>query len=438
MNLLQFSSFLYAVLFFRTKGWTRIGVYTLSHIIFPFNMTATNWPVPLSPGVTLPLLYTLAHLYEMGIGRTITRLPNFSSVAFHVFTYFVTCQLDPRIALMNKFTRPVVVSLSMFVALPFLWRDAKQPLDPKKAGQFLLYITLGTFAYSILTRFTGNNPYHLYISTFSPAPDIANIYMGTNERFRISSVFGHPMDYGLFCAYGMLLGFQIFELKAVKKNILTIMVVLSGVGVGMANSRLPMLLWFVAISLTMLFARVWKSHIGIKAAIGVTLVTIGLSFGTNNIVGQALQIFNESEAVQGSSMSMRMTQLRASTNLALEKPFFGHGLSYITETMGLNVEEDTRYVEEDFAGFESILFAIPIESGYIGLLAIFIVYANMLIIGLRKINHLTWNYPALILFLFLFYQIGTGLLGTAPLSLIAFVVSTKLLNPNSIGNNHTV
>lgn len=429
MTVLQIICILFSLLFFRKSGWERFGLFAFANIIFPVNMTVLNWPVPISPGTYLPLMYILAYFYENGVGPSVFKLPNKWSVCIFSLVIFITCQIDPRLAIMNKFTRPIVVSLSYFIVLPFLWNDIKAPISPERIKKFLLSTTVLMFSYSLITKVVGSNPYHLYISTFSPAPDVANLYMGTNDRFRISSFFGHPMDYGLICAYWMLGAFQLLELKAISKREVIFLALVSGVSVGMANSRLPMLLWIVAFGSAMLFGRVWKTNLSIKLATGISALIIGLSFGTNSIIGQTLRIFNDSEAVTGSSMSMRITQLEASTSLALQKPIFGHGLGYIVETMGFNPEEKDGAVEEDFAGFESILFAIPIEQGYLGLATLLLIYVELFYISLVQKPKMTWNYSFIIIVLFIAYQIGTGMLGSGPLSMVAILTSIRLLNP---------
>lgn len=419
------------MLFFRYSGWKRLALFAFGNIIFPVNMTVTFWPTLVFASTFLAFIYILAHIRESGVGPHFLSLNLKISVLIFSLAIFITCQLDPRLAIMNKFTRPLVVSLSYFLAFPFLWRDASRPIDPKLIGRFLLSTMIFMFTYSIITEILGNNPYHLYISTFSPAPDVANLYMGTNERFRISSFFGHPMDYGLICAYWMLLAFQVYELKSSSKWVLAFIVIISGISVGMANSRLPMLIWFLAISAAFFFGRVWKTPAVVKLTSGAILLVTALTVGSGNIVGQTLLMFNDTEAVAGSSLSMRITQLEASTRLALDEPFFGHGLGYIVETMGFNPEEKDGAVEEDFAGFESILFAIPIEQGYVGLFALFLIYIEVIFLISKQPSFTPHFYAFTVLGLFILYQIGTGMLGTGPLSMVSIIVSTRLLSPSS-------
>lgn len=433
MTWIHICAYLVFVLMLRARGPHRFALFVLSQILFPVNMTAVIRPVNIYSHVLFSFGYFLSVFLETGLSMSFLKLKTMKANILYGCVGFLICFVDSRLALSNKLTRPIMHWFMFSAAFPFMLNDALQIKSLRRASGFLFWGLSASVAYAFACKIIGKNLYHLKISEFSPAPDIANIYMTANERFRVSGFFAHPMDFALFAGWALVLTIQMLEKKLISPWLAAIMAALSGYAVMLANSRLPMLLWICALGYGFLFtkvvgmSRVLKVALLVVFSMGALALTSG---GEDDLVGQTLRMFNKEQSVKGSSVEMRLNQLSASTRVAMQRPILGHGLNYILENMNFHVNEEgnTEGVEEDFAGFESILFSVPIEAGYLGLFSIFYFYWSIAMVSLASNRKWTSNYPIVILVLFVTYQVGTGPLGSTALSFSALAFSIRIQN----------
>lgn len=274
-----------------------------------------------------------------------------------------------------------------YLILPFvIWNDILIDSDSLKLyrkvtiGCIIIAVLYGLF----LTTMPGINPYMIAISAangeeFNLAYAAGNSGTTDNttlndERLfgRISSVFSHPMTFGLF------LGLSLFYLYRNKKNlnkwalwILTLFIVANIITCGV---RSVLAATFIAIMFLMIQSRNGKLFF-IMSAIGC-LCWILFTY-TPPLSTYIASIFNqEGGDVNGSSAAMRLSQFEGCLEAIKSTPLEGKGFGW------------TGYYLSEYGGhptmlfFESLIFVVLCNSGIFGL----ILWLSMFIM-IIKYNH---------------------------------------------------
>lgn len=228
----------------------------------------------------------------------------------------------------------------------------------------LLFSILTAGIYGILlTTSNGFNPYInaiiLSTGTIADAQDRIAYFMADDRLFgRISSVFMHPMSFGLFIGLSFIYVFSIRK-KISKRLIIPLLSILSldalFCGVRSCIGGLV-----IATSFYLIFSKNLK--------IGLTTLFIGLI--AYNIISQMPELseylssmtsFDNSKTnVSGSSIDMRLNQLNGCLAEIRNNPIFGKGFEW------------TSYYHEKYGdhpvilAFESLIFVILCNNGYMG------------------------------------------------------------------------
>ena len=216
----------------------------------------------------------------------------------------------------------------------------------------------------LLTQMNGVNPYTMLIlAHIDPSLDYGSYYeaAGTGRLFgRISSVFLHPMTFGLFIGLSFI---YLFFLINFKKNIfymliiivISIMAVLCGVRSVLGGIIVASLYFFI----------VGRNFRGMSITFFsciFVLAILSLIPELFDYVTSIADVNNKKEAVGGSSMEMRLAQLGGAIDEASKNPLFGLGYGWTDYYLRLNVSHPICL------GFESLLFVIICNSGIIGII----------------------------------------------------------------------
>lgn len=259
-----------------------------------------------------------------------------------------------------------------YLILPFvIWNDIRTDYNSLKLyrnvtiGCIIIAVIYGLY----LTTIPGINPYIIVLSEangeeFNLAYAAGNSALDDNTTLsegrlfgRISSVFSHPMSFGLF------LGFALFYLYRNKENIsiwlLYIFTLLIFTDIIVCGVRSVIAASFIAIFF--MLTQIRNIKLLMIIAIGSyaiwTLITYipSLNSYLGSMVDQA------SSNVQGSSTEMRLTQLYGCIQEIQETYLEGKGFGW------------TGYYISNYGGhpsmlyFESLIFVILCNSGIIGI-----------------------------------------------------------------------
>jgi hypothetical protein len=215
-----------------------------------------------------------------------------------------------------------------------------------------------------LTLLGGFNPYIMYFLTMIDTDiDFERYYeaSGGGRLFgRISSVFVHPMTFALFIGLSFVYVFYI--LKDIWKVLSVALFVAIGIMAILCGVRSVIGGMIVAAAYYFFISKNYRLMAGTILVVIIGQLIISTIPELSDYLSSIVDVKNNSDAVRGSSIEMRMTQLEGAIDEAAANPFFGLGYGW------------TVYYQNNFGEhpiclcFESLLFVVICNSGIIGLL----------------------------------------------------------------------
>lgn len=255
----------------------------------------------------------------------------------------------------------------------------KYPSSLKLFRNTLLATIFIAGAYGLfLTTMPGLNPYINLIMLYKgSADDIAYLtdYFSTDSRLfgRISSVFRHPMNFGLFIGLSFIYIFSIRnKLKWLITVPLLIILTFDALYCGVRSCIGGLV---VAIAFYLIFSR--NVRIGIAAlVIGIVSYNLILQMPEiSDYLGSIVDISDQNQ-VEGSSIDMRIDQFKGCLREIQSNPIVGKGYGwhsmYISKYGG----------HPEILYFESLIYIVLCDNGVLG-----IVIWGLLIISVLRNNH---------------------------------------------------
>lgn len=230
-----------------------------------------------------------------------------------------------------------------------------------------------------LTTTGGINPYifDIVVSTgsVSDAQDLMGYFSADDRMFgRISSVFMHPMSFGLFIGLAFI---YVFAIRSkIKKWLFIALLLILSLDALFCGVRSCIGGLVVAVAYYLIFSRNIK--------IGLAVLFVGI-IGYNIIstmpelsdyLGSIADIHNTQSNVRGSSIDMRLEQLNGCFKEIQRSPILGKGFGWVS------------YYKANFGdhpvilAFESLIFVVLCNNGILGLF----IWAILIYLVLRS-NH---------------------------------------------------
>lgn len=290
-----------------------------------------------------------------------------------------------------------------FLILPFvIWNDI---LTDKDSLGLYRNITIGCIAIAalyglFLTTMPGINPYMMIISAVNgeefnlayaaghsgtvdyeafkegEAVDFRNYIILNDERLfgRISSVFSHPMMFGLFLGFSLL--FLYINKEYIFKWFLYVMSLVILADVIVCGVRTVIVAMFAVIIFLLIKLRKFK-YVFIYVIIGIILWNvIAQNPLLSNYLGSIID--DNSSNVSGSSLEMRISQLNGCFQEIQNSLLTGKGFGWAGYFLSQNERHPTMLY------FESLILVILCNSGIIGLFLW--IYMSAKIIRFNKLN----------------------------------------------------
>lgn len=270
------------------------------------------------------------------------------------------------------------LSLMTYLILPFvIWNFSAK--DSKLCGKLrktVLICICIAFGYGLfLTTTGGQNPYQMIIMAANGEEwNAGYAEVGGGRMFgRISSVFGHPMTYGLFLGMALVYVYSVRD----RLNKYISMVLIFGIiaAIFLCGIRSPIGALFVTVLVFLLLNHKVKLMIQV-AIVGCLGYAIISSVPDLNSYVESIFSDDKSE-VAGSSMEMRMEQFQGCLNEIRNNPIFGKGydwVGYYTTNFGDHPV---------MLAFESLSYVVLCNSGFLGVV-IWIVFLVRLYLNMRK------------------------------------------------------
>lgn len=271
------------------------------------------------------------------------------------------------------------LSLMTYLILPFVvWNYSYE--DEKLSSQLRTTVVICiciAFGYGLFLATTGGlNPYQMAIMAANGEEWNAGYAEIKGGRMfgRISSVFGHPMTYGLFLGMSLVYIYAIREyLKKYMQLILLIGIIAA---IFLCGIRSPIGALFVTVLAYLLLTHRIKTMFQVGV---VGIIVYSIVAAVPDLNSYVASIFSDDKSeVAGSSFEMRFEQLQGCFHEIRNNPLFGKGYGW------------TGYYQENFGdhpvmlAFESLIYVVLCNSGYVGIV-IWVIFLIRLFMNTLKI-----------------------------------------------------
>lgn len=290
--------------------------------------------------------------------------------------------------------------------------------DPTSLKLFR-YVCLGCIVVAsiyglFLTQMDGINPYIMELSDMNGIEYNIEYLTGDTGRIfgRITSVFIHPMSFGLFL--GLAFIFVCSCIKRINIYILSILLLLIIVniftcGVRSVIAGLGICTIFYLLSIKKVKTFVWA------------IIFIGIIYGIiSNIPGMAdyvSSIFStNSSNVEGSSLDLRKDQFFGCFDIIESNPLFGMGFDWCQYYMESHVSHPKLLC------FESLIYVVLCNFGFMGIV-LWVIYSYKMLkylCGLGKLKEIL--FPLCLFLFYLSYSCITGEYGYMQVFILFYIL----------------
>lgn len=253
------------------------------------------------------------------------------------------------------------LNLMSYMILPFvIWNHAAT--DPELSGQLrktVLICICIAFGYGLfLTTTDGQNPYQMLIMAANGEEwNAGYAKVGGGRMFgRISSVFGHPMTYGLFLGMALVYVYSVRECLNKYVGVVLILGIIAAIFLCGIRSPIGALFATVLVFLLLNHKVKLMIQVAIVGCLGYAIIS-----SVPDLNSYVESIFSDDKSeVAGSSIEMRMEQFEGCLAEIRNNPIFGKGYDWV------------GYYKTNFGdhpvmlAFESLSYVVLCNSGFLG------------------------------------------------------------------------
>lgn len=253
------------------------------------------------------------------------------------------------------------LNLMSYMILPFvIWNHAAT--DPELSGQLrktVLICICIAFGYGLfLTTTDGQNPYQMLIMAANGEEwNAGYAKVGEGRMFgRISSVFGHPMTYGLFLGMALVYVYSVRECLNKYVGVVLILGIIAAIFLCGIRSPIGALFATVLVFLLLNHKVKLMIQVAIVGCLGYAIIS-----SVPDLNSYVESIFSDDKSeVAGSSIEMRMEQFEGCLAEIRNNPIFGKGYDWV------------GYYKTNFGdhpvmlAFESLSYVVLCNSGFLG------------------------------------------------------------------------
>jgi hypothetical protein len=300
---------------------------------------------------------------------------------------------------------------------------------------FIISITIAGIYGLFLMRMNGLNPYTSFVTNYFGINDIAEglenkeVRLDFSTASRIQSTMSHPMTWTLYLCFSIIV-FLIMILKSHNKKIL-ILIGLIGFNILISGVRTGIVALFIGFVYFLLRYRKIKLIILTLLVLTAFTIVVKSNESLSNLFTSIIDVSGQKSDVKGSSISMRIEQFQGAINEIKGHELAGKGYGWTGYYMTLNGKHPV------LLSFESIIFMILCNSGYLGSL-IWIFFFLLLYRLNRKLLHEEEDIFLMdtLVIIYAAYATGTGEYGY--LSFFAIFYSFLMSYLINIQNSHSI
>jgi hypothetical protein len=428
---LTIAIFLFAGIFISRKNYTSLQWVIVSMILLNASIVVIYSPLYMSIWRWLILSLFFAAIYQIRrCNNEFAAFPLRRALKFVMFCVFLIAITDSRLSVFYKFYYPFIEITEKYILLFFGYFAIRDRGDINKMARPLLIGLILITVYGIYNYLAGVNPYFKWvIETFVAGTEEGQAHASykltildnTAERFRAVSTFSHTFNYGYASSLLAVFFFALFNIGKGKGTIVKLAFLLGLIGVVLCFSRIVLIATFIAFIVLIIFSTsLYRKMIIITTVflLGIIVYTTVPTFQL--AMNNTMDIFvTGGESAKGSNIDMRIIQLAGSFGYFLQSPFVGNGFGYINKELGW-ATQDNALLDPAMEGFESIIYHLMIEQGALGLLSHFVLLLALIHFFYRNLeeNRVLSSLGLAIVALFFAFAVGTGPLGSWPLTML--------------------
>lgn len=228
---------------------------------------------------------------------------------------------------------------------------------------FITCISIALVYGLVLISMPGINPYLMMIMPIN-GKEFNDLYAfaGDGRVFgRISSVFGHPMTFGLFLSLSSVYLYHIR--KSLKYNVGLILLLLCLLNILFCGVRSAIGGTIIGFTVYLILSRKIKLALSIILIVICLMSIVQLIPGMDNYVSSITDFDNKKQSINGSSIDMRIEQLDGALNEIETCPFVGKGYGWV------EYYKETKGDHPILLAFESLIFVSLCDNGFFGIIA---------------------------------------------------------------------
>lgn len=226
---------------------------------------------------------------------------------------------------------------------------------------FLICITIAILYGLFVSQLNGLNPYIMLFSAVVDTDVDMDKYFaaeGGGRLFgRVSSVFMHPMNFGLFIGLSLIYTCYVIKLNKWIRFFLIFAILIMSIICGVRSVIGGII---VATVYYLIAAKNYKLIFYFSVLFVILLFFISLIPDLFSYLSSIIDVDNDNQDVKGSSIGMRLSQLEGAISEASKNPLFGLGYGWTSDYL-------TNYGDHPICyAFESLIFVILCNSGLLG------------------------------------------------------------------------
>lgn len=417
----------------------RIGLFWLIGILLLINGSIIVLRVPLfMPIVRWSVLCFLFVNLFFNYDRFVSLFRSFplrNVILFCIVASLAIGVFDFRLSVFEKFYSPFREITETYFILFLGFVGIFKPNDLIRFRKPLLLILLAITIYGVYNYLSQSNPYYEFVvSHFFKGGDKdlnskISILNFDGFRYRASSTFNMSFNYGY--ASSLLAVFFLHALSCAQhfKSWYFVGIICGLIGSFICSSRTVMLAVLMALAVyILLYYNLTVKIRVITIAFLVSLTAYLIIPAVTENIDNTLGVFSGNDQLGGSTVSMRERQLLGAVSYFMQSPILGNGYEYINRELGW-ADRDNAVLDDDMKGFESIIYQIMIEKGLIGLVSYLFLNLSLLYYFMTKlgVDRGLSSLGISIVVLFLVFSIGTGPLGSWPITMLFLGAIIKVI-----------
>lgn len=332
------------------------------YIFFSFLVPVVS--LPILPFSLLTLVMVLRIVYEI-----ISRKKNPDFRPLIPYAFLMTFQLLMIPFQSNGMPQSLQFSswriellTGMFVPVILWWVVSSDRSSSRLiSGLFCVMIAVTGLYGLFLTQTVGVNPYITLVNLIEGRTDFMENWLSAEDRLfgRSSSMFDHPMRWGLFL--DMSLCFLLAVKNRLKKWLFGFLIALVLINIVVCGVRTSLATAMAVIAYYMFRNMSFRTILYAFISFALVLLIVYSNDNLLNYVASIFDLSGKKTDVNGSSLDMRLSQLNAVFSVIRDHEMLGNGYGWVSYYLSVYGNHPVLYA------FESLLYVILCQSGFIGL-----------------------------------------------------------------------